>query len=297
MFLMEGWEGRLFRSKFRFAHRMARSPEGWPAKSVSLNPFTSWGLNFSSKLHRKCGRPSSSINTLGWRFGKIFSRIPSQWGMVACCKGSFLLVHPWKIFMYVKFCHPVSVSDSDGRKKKERKTKPCVGLPGSTSVEGAARDFGFGWKTVFKDEWNIPYNVRIPDEKPYAVTVGSELAVTAHVSSGEVVHEWHGEWANWDKHHGRCEVKFLLEKSRALLHPTAQRTPPTIREAQIRVREVVESDQRVEAVAIYLRQCSGQHVQLQSRVRPTFQYLASPIQRKQSIVCKLEINKTVEQLG
>lgn len=93
------------------------------------------------------------------------------------------------------------------------------------------------------------------------------------------------------EHHGRCEVKFLLEKYRALLQATAQRTPPTIREAQKRVREVVESDQRVEAVAMQFTCVNGQHVQLQSRVGPTFQYLPSPIQRKQNIVCKLEINQ------
>ena len=32
---MEGWADRLFRSKFRLAHRIARSPERWPAKPVS----------------------------------------------------------------------------------------------------------------------------------------------------------------------------------------------------------------------------------------------------------------------
>ena len=57
LFPMEGWEGRLFRSKFRLAHRIARSPEGWPAKSVSWNPLTNWESNFACKPHRKRGRP------------------------------------------------------------------------------------------------------------------------------------------------------------------------------------------------------------------------------------------------
>ena len=39
-------------------------------------------------------------------------------------------------------------------------------------------------------------------QKPYTMSVGGELALTAHVSSGGVVHEWHGEWANWDALHG-----------------------------------------------------------------------------------------------
>ena len=89
-------------------------------------------------------------------------------------------------------------------------------------VEGAARNFCFGLKKVFREEWNIPYNVRISDEKPYAMSVGGELALTAHVSSGEVVHEWHGEWANWDELHGSSEVKSFLEKSQALIARTKE---------------------------------------------------------------------------
>ena len=45
-FPMEGWEDRLFRSKFRSAHRIGRSPEGSPAKSVSWNPLTNWECKF-----------------------------------------------------------------------------------------------------------------------------------------------------------------------------------------------------------------------------------------------------------
>ena len=59
LFPMEGWENRLFRSKFRLAHRIARSPERWPAKSVSWNPLTNWESNFACKPHRKRGRPST----------------------------------------------------------------------------------------------------------------------------------------------------------------------------------------------------------------------------------------------
>ena len=46
LFPMEGWEDRLFGSKFRLAHRIARSPEGWPAKSVSWNPPDQLGVEF-----------------------------------------------------------------------------------------------------------------------------------------------------------------------------------------------------------------------------------------------------------
>ena len=84
-------------------------------------------------------------------------------------------------------------------------------------MERAARNFCFGLKHLFKNEWNIPYTVRITDEAPYTLTVGGELALTAHVSRNEVVHEWHGEWASWDDLHKSAEVKSLLEKSNALV--------------------------------------------------------------------------------
>ena len=87
-------------------------------------------------------------------------------------------------------------------------------------VERAARNFCFGLKKVFKEEWNIPYNVKISEEKPYTMTVGGELALTAHVSHNEVVHEWHGAWANWDELHLSAEVKVSLEKSQALITRT-----------------------------------------------------------------------------
>ena len=100
--------------------------------------------------------------------------------------------------------------------------KPVWACQDRDPVERAARNFCFGLKKVFKEEWNIPYNVRISDEKPYTMSVGGELALTAHVSSGEVVHEWHGEWANWDELHGSSEVKYLLEKSQALIARTKE---------------------------------------------------------------------------
>ena len=84
-------------------------------------------------------------------------------------------------------------------------------------VERAARNFCFGLKHLFKNEWDIPYTVRITDGAPYTLTVGGELALTAHVSNNEVVHEWHGEWASWDELHASAEVKLLLEKSNALV--------------------------------------------------------------------------------
>ena len=62
----------------------------------------------------------------------------------------------------------------------------------ATRWKGLLANSCFGLKKVFKEEWNIPYNVKISEEKPYTMTVGGELALTAHVSPGEVVHEWHG---------------------------------------------------------------------------------------------------------
>ena len=95
--------------------------------------------------------------------------------------------------------------------------KPVWASQDRDPVERAARNFCFGLKKVFKEEWNIPYNVKISEERPYTMTVGGELALTAHVSPGEVVHEWHGAWATWDELHSSAEVRMLLEKSQALI--------------------------------------------------------------------------------
>ena len=48
-------------------------------------------------------------------------------------------------------------------------------------LERAARNLCFGLKHLFKNEWNIPYTVRITDEAPYTLTVGGALALTAQV--------------------------------------------------------------------------------------------------------------------
>ena len=92
-----------------------------------------------------------------------------------------------------------------------------VGITGSRPGGKGCSQLLFGLKKVFKEEWNIPYNVKISEEKPYTMTVGGELALTAHVSPGEVVHEWHGAWATWDELHSSAEVRVLLEKSQALI--------------------------------------------------------------------------------
>ena len=89
-------------------------------------------------------------------------------------------------------------------------------------MERAARNSCFGLKHPFKNELSIPWTVRITDEAPYTLTVGGELALTAHVSSNEVVHEWHGEWARWDDLHTSAEVKSLLKKSNALVLRTKE---------------------------------------------------------------------------
>ena len=65
---------------------------------------------------------------------------------------------------------------------------------GRNPADRAARNFCFGFKHhLFKNEWNIPYTVRITDEAPHTLPVGGEVALTAHVSSNEVVHEWNGK--------------------------------------------------------------------------------------------------------
>ena len=58
LFPMEGREDRLFPLKFRVAHRIGRSPGGWPARSVSWNLLTNWESNFACKPDRKRGPPS-----------------------------------------------------------------------------------------------------------------------------------------------------------------------------------------------------------------------------------------------
>ena len=77
LFPMEDWEDRLFRSKFRLAHRIARSPEAWPAKSVSWNPLTNWESNFACMPQRKRGRPSARWDDTLTIFSTEFFRNPT----------------------------------------------------------------------------------------------------------------------------------------------------------------------------------------------------------------------------
>ena len=86
--------------------------------------------------------------------------------------------------------------------------KPVWAAPDRNPVERAARNFCFGLKRVFKVDWKIPYTVQVNDQTPYTVTVGGELALTAHVSAREVVHEWHGEWVG---HMGRAAQQQGIE--------------------------------------------------------------------------------------
>ena len=79
LFPMEDWEDRLFRSKFRLAHRIARSPEAWPAKSVSWNPLTNWESNFACMPQRKRGRPSARWDDTLTNFSTEFFRNEKWW--------------------------------------------------------------------------------------------------------------------------------------------------------------------------------------------------------------------------
>ena len=75
--------------------------------------------------------------------------------------------------------------------------KPMWAAPDTNPVERAARNFCFGLRRVFKVGSNIPHAVQVNESSPYTVPVGGKLALTAHISSGELVREWHGEWAHW----------------------------------------------------------------------------------------------------
>ena len=99
LFPMEGWEDRLFRSKFRLAHRIARSPEGWPAKSVSWNPLTNWESNFACKPHRKRGRPSTRWNDILTNFSSEFFHNDNWWHVAREASSWFTSERS-----YVQFC-------------------------------------------------------------------------------------------------------------------------------------------------------------------------------------------------
>ena len=96
---MKGWEDRLFRSKFRLAHRIARSPEGWPAKSVSWNPLTNWESNFASKPHRKRGRPSTRWDDILTNFSSEFFHNENWWHVAREASSWFTSERS-----YVQFC-------------------------------------------------------------------------------------------------------------------------------------------------------------------------------------------------
>ena len=99
LFPMEGWADRLFRSKFRLAHRIARSPERWPAKSVSWNPLTNWESNFACKPHRKRGRPSTRWDDILTNFSSKFFHNENWWHVAREASSWFTSER-----FYVQFC-------------------------------------------------------------------------------------------------------------------------------------------------------------------------------------------------
>ena len=113
LFPMEGWEDRLFRSKFRLAHRIARSPEGWLAKSVSWNSLTNWELNFACKPYTKRGRPSTRWDDILTNFFFRVSTMIIIGGMLqarllrSSSERDLGAVLPNPLW-FVEFCHPVS---------------------------------------------------------------------------------------------------------------------------------------------------------------------------------------------
>lgn len=117
---------KVFRFKFRFAHWIGRSPKRWPAESVSWATLMHWEWNLVCRPERKHRLPSTR-----WDDNLTFSYICStvtQWEMVACCQGSFLVVRlsadlPNPLW-FVQFWPPVSSTkhrnfESDGRKWKK----------------------------------------------------------------------------------------------------------------------------------------------------------------------------------
>ena len=99
LFPMEDWEDRLFRSKFRLAHRIARSPEAWPAKSASWNPLTNWESNFACMPQRKRGRPSARWDDTLTNFSTEFFRNEKWWQVASEASLWFTSER-----FYVQFC-------------------------------------------------------------------------------------------------------------------------------------------------------------------------------------------------
>lgn len=91
---MEAWEDRL--SKFGPAHRIARSLEAWPAKSVSWNPLTSWESNFACEPR---GRASTRWDDTLTIFSSAFLH-NDNWWHVASEVFSWFTSETW----YVQFC-------------------------------------------------------------------------------------------------------------------------------------------------------------------------------------------------
>lgn len=117
---------KVFRFKFRFAHWIGRSPEKWPAESVSWATLMHWEWNRVCRPERKHRLPSTRWDD-NLTFFYICSTV-TQWEMVACCQGSFLVVRlsadlPNPLW-FVQFWPPVSSTkhrnfESTGRKWKK----------------------------------------------------------------------------------------------------------------------------------------------------------------------------------
>ena len=84
-------------------------------------------------------------------------------------------------------------------------------------------------KRLFKEEWEVPYNVNISEAAPYTSTVAGELALTAHVSKHAVDYKWHGEWATSKELHDSQGVKDLLQKSEDLIMRTSKGSKGTMK--------------------------------------------------------------------
>ena len=96
-------------------------------------------------------------------------------------------------------------------------------------VDRAACNFCYGLKRLFKEEWEVPCNVNISEAAPYTLTVGGELALTAHVSKHAVDYKWHGEWATWKELHDSQGVQDLLQKSEDLIMRTSKGSKGTMK--------------------------------------------------------------------
>ena len=84
-------------------------------------------------------------------------------------------------------------------------------------AERAARNFCFGLKRMFKNEWQIPFAVKITDEAPYEVRVGGEHALTVDAIDNCYTREWHGDWKDWTELHTSPEVIELIAKCDSLV--------------------------------------------------------------------------------